>query len=76
MKFDRKTRHFEFEFRHDASIAVPTEIFVPHYQYPQGYHVEVSDGAYEIDRAGQRLIYRHRADGETHQIHIKPAAQG
>ena len=47
MRFDRKTRRFEFEFCHDASIAAPTVIFVPHYQYPHGYHVKVSDGTFE-----------------------------
>ena len=37
------------------SITAPTEIFVPNYQYPHGYHVEVSDGTYEIDRAEQSI---------------------
>jgi hypothetical protein len=72
MKFDRKSRTFEFEFRHDASIAAPTEIFVPNYQYPQGYHVEVSDGVYEIDRVGQIVIYRHGNEREVHHVRIAP----
>jgi hypothetical protein len=73
MKFDRKTRIFEFEFRHDSNIAAPTEIFVPHYQYPHGYHVAVSDGAYEIDRAGQALIYRHSDQREVHHVRVTPS---
>jgi hypothetical protein len=72
MKFDRKTRHFEFEFRHDASLTAPTEIFVPNYQYPQGYHVEVSDGAFEIDRVGQTVIYWHGDQREIHQLCVTP----
>jgi hypothetical protein len=74
MKFDRKTRYFEFEFRHHAEITAPTEIFVPNYQYPQGYHVEVSDGAYDAyaDRAGQVLVYRHSNECEVHHLRITP----
>ena len=74
MQFHRHARRFEFEFRHHAEITAPTEIFVPNYQYPQGYHVEVSDGVYEIDRAGQRLIYRHGDQREVHHISIKPGS--
>jgi hypothetical protein len=73
MKFDRKSRHFEFAFRHHTEIDAPTEIFVPNYQYPQDYHVEVSDGAYEIDRAEQIVIYRHSSEHEPHHLRITPA---
>jgi hypothetical protein len=73
MKFDRKTRHFELEFRHHAEVTAPTEIFVPNYQYPQGYRVAVSDGTYEIDQAGQIVIYRQDGGRETHQLRITPA---
>jgi hypothetical protein len=72
MKFHRHSRHFEFEFRHDASITAPTELFVPNYQYPRGYHVEVSDGVFEIDRLEQRVIYRHGDQREVHHIRIGP----
>ena len=72
MKFERKSRRFEFEFRHHVAITAPTEIFVPNYQYPQGYQVEVSDGTYEIDRAGQTLIYRHSDQQEVHNLRIAP----
>jgi hypothetical protein len=72
MAFDRKTRTFEIEFRHDAEVTAPTEIFVPDYQYPQGYRVEVSDGAHEIDRGEQTVLYRHTANVAVHRIQIKP----
>jgi len=48
MAFDIRKKTFFFEFRHDPEIEAPTEIFVPNYQYPEGYAVEVSDGSYEI----------------------------
>ncbi|MCG2768725.1 MAG: cellulase family glycosylhydrolase [Anaerolineae bacterium] len=86
LSFDVKRRVFEYEFRHDPAVEVPTgaveaptgaveaptEIFVPNYQYPDGYEVEVSDGTYETDRENQRLIYRHSTDLDTHRIRIMP----
>jgi hypothetical protein len=70
MSFDIKRKVFDFEFRHDPSVAAPTEIFVPNYQYPQGYAVEVSDGRYEVDRARQTLIYRHDGEQMVHRIRV------
>jgi hypothetical protein len=75
MSFDRKSRAFEFEFRHHPEITTPTEIFVPNGQYPHGYHVDVSDGAYEIDRAGQLLIYRHSSEREVHSVRVRPSGK-
>jgi len=72
LKFDRMSRHFEFEFRHHTDVSAPTEIFVPNYQYPQGYRVEVSDGAYEIDRTAQLLLYRHSPEQTVHHIRVTP----
>ena len=72
MKVDRKSRHFEFEFRHHAGVTAPTEIFVPNYQYPQGYRVDVSDGAYDADRAEQLLIYRHSSEQAVHHVRVTP----
>ncbi len=73
MMFDVKRRVFEFEFRHDSAASAPTEIFVPTYQYPGGYAVEVSDGTYEAAREPQTLIYCHETDRDIHTIRIRPA---
>ncbi len=72
MSFDLKTRVFEFEFRHAANVTAPTEIFAPNYQYPQGYQVDVSDGAYEIDRVEQTVCYRHSGEREVHRLRLMP----
>lgn len=72
MHFDRRRRTFDFEFRHDAHIAAPTEVFVPNYQYPDGYTVAVSDGHYEIQREMQTLIYHHTLERDTHTLRIQP----
>jgi len=71
MAFDVRRRCFEFEFRHDPAVDAPTEIFVPDYQYPDGYAVEVSDGRYEIDRAARTLRYWHAGGQEVHRIRVK-----
>jgi hypothetical protein len=74
LTFDIASRVFEFEFRHDPQVIAPTEIFVPRFQYPQGYRAEVSDGTVEIDEAQQRLIYRHSTEYRKHRLRISPAA--
>ena len=74
LTFDMASRVFEFEFRHDPQVIAPTEIFVPSFQYPQGYRAEVSDGTVEIDEAQQRLIYRHSTEYRRHRLRISPAA--
>jgi desulfoferrodoxin (superoxide reductase-like protein) len=38
---------------------VPTEVFVPRYQYPKGLDVEVSSGHYEHDPSRQVLLWWH-----------------
>lgn len=73
MAFDIRRRVFEFEFRHDPAITAATEIFVPEFQYGDGYHVEVSDGTCERDPARQLLIYRHDSGRREHWLRIRPA---
>ncbi|MCP5116387.1 MAG: glycoside hydrolase family 5 protein [bacterium] len=70
MSFNPETRVFEFEFRHAASVTAPTEIFVPDYQYPEGYTVTLSDGSYEI--SGDTLLIHHSAELPTHSVTVRP----
>ncbi|MBL7119721.1 MAG: hypothetical protein ISS53_03450 [Dehalococcoidia bacterium] len=63
MSFDVSTRVFEFEFVSDPSIDAPTEVFVPSFQYPGGYSVELSDGRFEKDGESQTLRVFHPEDG-------------
>lgn len=70
MAFDIKKKTFFFEFHHDPAIEAPTEIFVPNYQYPEGYTVEVSDGSYETNLVTQTFIYQHSPSRDTHTIHL------
>jgi hypothetical protein len=72
MRFDVRRRVFDFSFRHDPAARAPTEIFVPRFQYPVGYAVDVSDGTFEIDQHAQILTYHHSTDQETHHIRVSP----
>jgi hypothetical protein len=72
MRFDLRTRRFEFSFRHDPHVDAPTEFFVPRFQYPRGYAVDVSDGTLEEKTDEQLLLYRHTPDREIHTVRIRP----
>ncbi len=51
-------RRFFFEFLQNRPSELPTEVFVPRVQYPQGYQVSVSDGEYLAVTDRQVLLYR------------------
>jgi hypothetical protein len=72
MVFDMNRRIFTFEFRHDPEAQAPTEIFVPRYQYPQGYNVWITDGETQVNVEDQILTYWHSTGRETHRIQITP----
>lgn len=72
MRFDRATRVFELEFRHDPAISAPTEIFVPDFQYPHGCIVELSDGSYRLE--GDTLFIEHTAGQAVHRVRLLPKA--
>lgn len=55
------------------SIAAPTEVFVPHVQYPKGYNIVVSDGKYDVAvyDGWDVITYRHdekKARGAKHSL--------
>lgn len=73
MEFSYRSRQFALRFRHDPASTAPTEIFLPRLQYPLGCRVAVSDGVYELDLEGQRLVYRHSAARKEHEVRVGPA---
>lgn len=73
MSFNIRKKIFEFEFSHEENIDAPTEFFIPNYQFPHGYEVEISDGHYEKDQAAQILRYFHTRERQTHWVRIKNA---
>jgi hypothetical protein len=71
MSFDWKRKVFEMAFQHDAQIAAPSEVYVPNFQFPNGYKVRVSDGTFEAKPSEQTLIYQHSQERVMHTIHIQ-----
>ena len=61
-------RTFTFAFRHAEGVAMPTEVYVPHYQYPSGVSVSVSDGEWRLDSEQQTLYYMHGTERAEHTI--------
>jgi hypothetical protein len=72
MSFDLPSKVFELEYRHDPNVTALTEIFVPDYQYPNGYIVELSDGTYHMDTNAMNLCVQHTQDRATHTVRIRP----
>jgi hypothetical protein len=70
LSYDIQRRTFTYEFRHDPAIQAPTEIFVPKYQYPDGFGVWMSDGKCDIREEEQILVYWHTDQRETHKVKI------
>jgi hypothetical protein len=70
ISFDMKKREFNFKYRHNDDVVLPTEIFVPDSQYPDGYVVTVSDGKWEKDNNSQMLKYWHTAEHKIHEVKI------
>ncbi|MGD1995823.1 MAG: cellulase family glycosylhydrolase [Anaerolineae bacterium] len=72
MSFDIKRKLFTFTFRRARAVEAPTEIFVPKYQYPDGYRVEVTDGTHSVDEESQTLTYYPASGTSIHTIRVKP----
>lgn len=51
-------------------IVAPTEIFVPHVQYPLGYTVALSDGKYDVQvhEGWDTVTYQHDEKHATHTL--------
>lgn len=73
MSFDRETGAFDFEFISNSAIDAPTEIFVPRFQYPSGYKVELSAGSYEKDDQEQLLrVFPPEEEGLNITLRVVP----
>eukprot|EP01062_Namystynia_karyoxenos_P011620 TRINITY_DN14175_c0_g1_i1.p1 TRINITY_DN14175_c0_g1~~TRINITY_DN14175_c0_g1_i1.p1 ORF type:complete len:773 (+),score=218.31 TRINITY_DN14175_c0_g1_i1:283-2319(+) len=74
IEFDIDSRVFSFSFnRHDRDPVAPTVLFVPDYQYPQGFVEKATPpGKFERVADEQVLLYYSKAVGE-HRITVRPA---
>jgi hypothetical protein len=62
---------YSFEFEASGNIDVPTEIYVPHVQYPRGYTVQLTSGRYERNMTRQVLYVFVSTPGVV-RIRISP----
>lgn len=74
LSFDMQRCIFTYEFSHDPAVQAPTEIFVPHYHYPNGYDIWTTDGEFEVNMDEQILYYWHSTARQIHRIRITPRA--
>lgn len=72
MRFDMKTREFFFEFEVDPEVGAPLDVFVPFYQYPDGFHVTVTGGDAMVNFEKQILIYTPDPGYRFHTVRITP----
>ena len=70
LRFNIKTREFTFSFKPDPDATAPTEIFVPAYQYPQGYVILVSAGRFSVDPGRQLVLWHGDAESKKYLIRI------
>jgi endoglycosylceramidase len=56
MEFHRKTGQFQFYYRANPSIPYPTEIFIPHLQYPNGHYI-VAEGTEITSDENAQLVW-------------------
>ena len=70
-------REFYLSFESKESD-MPTEIFVPEYQYPDGFYVWLSDGWAVYDHDRHTLYYYPTKDdpGWVHEMTIRPPQEG
>ncbi len=72
VSFSQKSKMFVLRFNHFQNLEAATRVFIPRFQYPDGYQVVISDGEYEILESEQTLIYRHSNNQREHKVLIIP----
>jgi hypothetical protein len=76
MDFNMRRSTFSYTFRHDPTVQMPTEIFLPALHFSNGYGIEVTDGRYEYAQEEQLLRYWHGQEQEIHTIRAWGSAGG
>jgi hypothetical protein len=72
MSFDIKKRVFDFEYVQDPHVDAPMVFFVPNYQYPEGYAMEISSEKYKATEEGQYLIINMGEGKSRVSVRISP----
>jgi hypothetical protein len=72
MTFSQKKKIFRFEFLADPNLTIPTLLFIPHIQYPEGFRVTPPNSQLEATDDSQLFTLRVVNPG-IHKISIFPA---
>ena len=73
MRWELATRTFAYTWLPDPTIDAPTQIFVPAVQYPDGYRVELSAGAYREEPERCALVIAVADERELVMLRLRPA---
>jgi hypothetical protein len=72
MSFNITTKRFDCSFCWNAEINAPMELFIPDFQYPQGFEVAASAGNWDFNQDSQMLRYYPIQSDIVHNISIIP----
>jgi len=72
MSFARSTRRFSLQVARDPEVTAATEIFVPRYQYPTGFSVEISAGTWRYEEEREMLHWESPASKQTETLELIP----
>jgi hypothetical protein len=72
LAFDIRTKVLEFIFKPDPSLAAPTELYVPQYQYPRGFLVEAPHARIESIPEAQKVKVWVTQPLDTFRLRILP----
>ena len=72
LHFDLRTRTFEYSFIANSKIKQVSEIYVPEFQYPYGYIVDLSAGSYEKVQEDQKLLIYNPSEDQECVLYITP----
>jgi hypothetical protein len=70
MRFEREAGSFTFTFEADATLARPTEVYVPDVQFPRGFVVTGPDLEWD-GKVTQGCIELRATRSGTHKVEIK-----
>ncbi len=71
IKYNYLDKLFEFRFQGDSSIKAATVLFVPNFQYLDGYDVDLSSGTYQQFPYEQLLYYYPDKHEQVHFIRLR-----
>lgn len=72
MSFSRTSRRFHLRIQRSSTVSAPTIIFIPKYQYPSGFSVEVSTGTWEYEESKELLIWHAAPDDTEQSLQVMP----